>query len=421
MRYRKRPPLTSRDIVVLVGIGLAGLAVAAAQVGADIQLSSLAPGGGGFFSPWAGARAFLLQDGDPYGVRIAIRAQELAHREAPPNSASSYGLNLPFFLLPLFFPFALMQDPAVARGVWVFLCQLGMVGTIFLSMRVIGWSARRASLVALSFLGVFSFYPVAALADGTPAALLALGYVSILWAIQSERDELAGALMVLCLSMWEVGLPFLILLAWRVFHERRWRILAGFSMTLAILLPISFLLYPGWLLPFLTASVGVLRSPHGISTSAILLRFSPQYGAQIAEGVTIVTVSMLLYEWAAGRDSDDRRFVWTACLALAATPLLGLRTEPGNLVVLMPGVVLIAASAFQRTRSGALLGGIVVALTFAVPWIFFWRWFALHDQRAYDLLFLFLPVICLIGLYWTRWWFLRPTRTWLDEVRAVGR
>jgi len=421
VRYRKRPPLTSREIVVLVGIGLAGLVIATALIGADIQLSSLAPGGGSFFSPWGGARAFLFEDGDPYGVRIAIRAQALAHPEARPSSASPYRLDLPFFLLPLFFPFSLIPDPAVARGVWVFLCQLALPGTVFLSIRAIEWKARRASLVALSFLGIFSLYPVAALAEGTPAVLLALGYVGILWAIQSESDELAGALMVLCLCMWEVGLPFLVLVVWRVFHERRWRILAGFGMTLAILLSISFLLYPGWPLPFLIASVGVIRSPHGISTSVILLGLSPEYGAQIAEGLTIVAVSTLLYEWAAGRDSDDRRFLWIACLTLAATPMLGLRTELGNLVVLMPGVVLIAATAFQRNRSGGWLGAIVVALTFSVPWILFLRWFAFHDQRAYDLLFLFLPIACLIGLYWTRWWFLRPARTWLDEVRAVAR
>jgi len=31
-------------------------------------------------------------------------------------------------------------------------------------------------------------------------------------------------------------------------------------------------------------------------------------------------------------------------------------------------------------------------------------------------MFLPLPVLVLIGLYWVRWWIIHPPRTWLDDV-----
>jgi hypothetical protein len=92
-----------------------------------------------------------------------------------------------------------------------------------------------------------------------------------------------------------------------------------------------------------------------------------------------------------------------------------------NLVALLPSFVLVSAAALQRRRPGAWLGILFLVLAFAVPWLLFWRQFAFDDQRAQDLLFLFLPCISVLGMYWTRWWFLRPARTWLDEVRAAGR
>jgi len=421
VRSHKRPRLTVRDIAVLAGLGFAGLAIVAALVGANVRLSSLAPGGRDFFLAWTGARAFLFGNEDPYGSASAVAAQELTYGGAPTNSVDPYRLNLPFYLLPFFFPFALITDPAVARGVWAFLGQAALVGAIFLSLDVVEWRASRLFVVVFSLLVVFSFHSVAALAEGTPTILLTLGYMGVLWAIRTEHDELAGALIVLCLCMWEVVLPFLVLVSWRVLHERRWRIVAGFGMTLTILPALSFLLYPGWLLPFLTASMGMIRSAYGISMPAVLARLLPQYGSQIAKGVTIVVLSTLIYEWAVGRDSDFRRFVWIACLALAVTPLIGIRTEIVNLVALLPSFVLVSAAALQRRRPGAWLGILFLVLAFAVPWLLFWRQFAFDDQRAQDLLFLFLPCISVLGMYWTRWWFLRPARTWLDEVRAAGR
>jgi hypothetical protein len=421
VRFRKHRRLTARDIAVLTGLGLLGLTIGSALLSADVRLSSLAPGGGTFFPAWTGARAFLLRNEDPYGSANAIAAHELMQDGAQVLVGHPYQLNLPFFLLFFFFPLALIPDPVVARAVWTFLGQTATIGTVFLSFAILEWRPPKLFLMLLSLLVSLSFYSVAALTQGTSTILLVLGYVGILWAIQSERDELAGALAVLCLCMWEVGLPYLMLIGWRVIHEKRWRVLAGFCMALTFLLLLSFLLYPKWPISFLTATVAMLRSAHGTSLPSILMRFSPQSGPLLAQIVTIVVVATLLFEWAVGRDSDGHRFVWTACLVLAATPLVGVRTEVANLVALVPSLVLVSAVAVQRRRLGVWPGILFLMLVFGIPWFLFWRGLAFRDQPTQDLLFLFLPSISLIGMYWIRWWFLRPARTWLDEVRVASR
>lgn len=118
--------------------------------------------------------------------------------------------------------------------------------------------------------------------------------------------------------------------------------------------------------------------------------------------------------------ADFRRFIWAACLTLAATPLLGLRTEFSNLVVLFPCLTLIFAVTTDRWKTGIWLASLLLAIVLLVPWAFYVQWSTLRDQRFYDYLFLFYPIFTVVGLYWIRWWFIRPPRTWLEHVRSTN-
>jgi hypothetical protein len=57
-------------------------------------------------------------------------------------------------------------------------------------------------------------------------------------------------------------------------------------------------------------------------------------------------------------------------------------------------------------------------VVFLFPWFLGGRGLLVDDRAAHDYLFFFYPAFSIVGLYWTRWWFLRPNRTWLDEVHA---
>ena len=127
---------------------------------------------------------------------------------------------------------------------------------------------------------------------------------------------------------------------------------------------------------------------------------------------------LLGIEWYASRGSDFHHFVWTGCLTLAMTPLIGFRTDLGNLVALLPGLVLIFATVVERWRHGYWLDMLLYLIVLLLPWGFFLRSVLFQSRFYQDLLSIFFPIFILAGLYWTRWWFIRPPRTWMDYVRS---
>jgi hypothetical protein len=419
VKYGKRPRLSVRDIELLFIIGLVVVGVMATLVGADIRLSQGLSGGGGFFGPWEAARAFLFKNSDPYGETVAALAQQDAYGRAAQVGENRYFLQVPFFLMPAYFPFAFIADPATARGIWLFVSELAVAATALLMLRLAQWQAQPWFQVAFTLACVFSLYSVISLLDGGPAALLGLVYCAALYAYVTEQDELAGALLVAALFAWEIGLFFVVLLLWNSAYEKRWRVWIGAGMALFVLGFVSFLIYPKWLFPFSVAFVATLRAPFGTNSAAILERLSPAYGEHAAQALTVLLIILLLYEWSATRGKEARRFMWTACLTLAVTPLVGLRIELGNLVVMLPSLALVLVGIARRWRAGGWLAALVLLIGFLLPWGWFVRWYWLRDGLAHDLLLLFLPVFTALGLYWTRWWFVQPPRTWLDEARAA--
>jgi hypothetical protein len=129
-------------------------------------------------------------------------------------------------------------------------------------------------------------------------------------------------------------------------------------------------------------------------------------------------VALLGYEWSKTREANFQHFIWTACVTLAIMPLLGFRAEMDQLIILTLPVMLIIVISRERWRK--LGNGIAILLLLffsGVPWLLFTKGAPqIIGLQANDALFLFLPLFTVIGLYWIRWWMLRPPRTWLDQV-----
>jgi hypothetical protein len=415
---QRRARLRPREIGLLFAAVSIGALVIGALTVANTRWSAILPGGGRFYSIWSAGREFLFQPGDPYGLPAAARAQSLASRDFFNSTANLLRLDLPFFLLPLYFPFALISDPVIARGVWATVAELALAGSTIICVRLVEWNPPRLSWPAICII-VFLGYPaLSALVEGSPVVILMLIYCSILWALKNGNDELAGGLAALVLYRWEVGLPLLLMLAASTAREGRWRTWAGFAMTFTILVAVSFMIFPGWIMPFLVGTVAMLRSPHGLNTQAALAQLGPASATGVSIALTAVTIGLLLMEFLGARTSNFRRFAWAASLALAATPLLGIKSDLSNLVMLVPGLLMIAAGGQHRRSYGGLLTLLLLVVIVAAPWVVLSTILVAPLPEAKALVFLLLPLACVLGMYWTRWWFLRPPRTWLDQIRA---
>ena len=101
----------------------------------------------------------------------------------------------------------------------------------------------------------------------------------------------------------------------------------------------------------------------------------------------------------------------------AVTPLIGFRTDLSNLVVIFPGMGLFLPQ-WLSLAVGYWLDGLLYLIVLFLPWGFFIRSVVFQSQFYQDLLSVFFPIFIIAGLYWTRWWFIRPPRTWLDHVRS---
>ena len=74
--------------------------------------------------------------------------------------------------------------------------------------------------------------------------------MGFLLALRNERDELAGGLLILLVSSARFTGVLAFFILWWIIYQRRWRVLWGFLMGLAVLLGLAFLFLPGWFLPY---------------------------------------------------------------------------------------------------------------------------------------------------------------------------
>ena len=409
-----QPPsksLTPRDYQFIALVTILFLIVSTALVFANLTLT----GGGDFYVHWVASRGFIFERIDPYSGEVPARVQELVYGDSANAGDEPYILDTPFHILLVYFPFSLLSDPQLARALYTLLLELALFALALLSLRLTDWETPRYFSILFLLFCVFNFYTFQAIMEASPVLLLGLIYAGILLALLTEQDELAGALMAASLYYWEVGGPFLILAAWWAYRQRRSRVFAGLGMISFVFLAVSFLVYPNWLLPYLRAGMNNLRADFGFSTHEIFAHIFPSQNGIYAWIFIGILVIALGYEWNAALSSDPRRFYWAACLSLAVAPLLGFRSEMEHLSVLVIPFALIFAVIHDRwNRIGDFLTSLVLLIVVLVPWAVFFFALPRFGEITQEIMFLFLPLSTVIGLYWIRWWAIRPPRIWSD-------
>ncbi len=412
-----------------------------AALAANIAVARLLPGGEWFFLRWSGARAFLIQqieasrglkgmrampDGpavilvqevQPYGTEIARHTQQVAYDRLAFADEYAFVLNDPFYIVLLYIPLAFFRDFALARGIGMLLAEAVLIGTVLLSLNLSEWQPPRWLYVLLLGYGLFHYFSFNALFTSTPAIFLTFLYLSILLALRSHSDELAGALLALVAYQWEVGGLFVLFILVFVFGNHRWAALAGFGMSLFVLLVVSFLTYSGWGLPYIRAVLSDWYRGANLNFSHLVLRWFPDLRIPAGQVVSIGLGVVLLIEWLDSVHAHFRRVVWTAALSLAATPLMGMAIFPSNYVVLILPFILILALFWERwKRYRGFFSVLLLLLVLLIPYALYIRTVLVYDPLIMDVLAVLPPIAAIAGLYWMRWWVLHAPLTWSDQL-----
>jgi len=399
-------------------------------------LARVLPGGELFFLRWTGVRAFLVEKIGPYGAEVAQRVQVIAYNgRFAYSSEYPYALNDPFFIVLLYSPLAILREmvasvsPSTAsflgfplsRGLWMLLSEVALMGTVLYSTKLTEWEPPRWLFVLLVGCGLFGYFSLNALALGTPTIILTFLYLSILLALRSGYDELAGALLSLVAYQWEVGGLFFLFIILFIFVNRRWSVLTGFAMTLFVLITVSFLAYPGWGLPYVRAVLSDWYRTPNLNLNSILSVWFPDFRFSLGTAVSLVLGAIVFVEWIGAAQSHFRRVVWAASLSLAATPLVGFAIFPSNHVVLIPSLVLILTLVWERwSRSRVFVTILILTFALFVPFGLYLQTAVVYNRLYSNLLSVLPPVATVIGLYWMRWWVIHSPRTWSDQIGVRG-
>lgn len=398
-------------LLLLVLFVLVGLLVL------NIYLARTLSGGEQFFLRWSGARAFLIEQIEPYSTMIADRTQNIVYGRQAFAREYPYVLNDPFHIVLLYIPLALVSDFTLARGLWMLLSEAALVGLIYYFIRSLEWEPPRWLYFLLMVFSVFGYYSLVALGSGTPAVVIIFLIFIILYSLRSFSDELAGALLFLVAYQWEVSALFFLFVLVFVIANRRWRVLNGFWMSLAVVLAISFLSYPGWALPYVRGVLADWYRTGSLTFGSAISVFFPNVHFSIGLWTSIFLGIILFLEWLGSVDSQFRRVVWTVCLSLAVTPLMGFAIFPSNHVVLLPSLILIIMLVWERWIRQRIWFTLLILLTaFLVPFWLYTRVLAGAPLIYSEALRILPPIATIIGLYWMRWWAFRSPRTWFDQI-----
>jgi hypothetical protein len=405
--------ITPIILVILAVATLAGL------VWANTRYAGDHPGEKEFFVPWLAARTFLQYGDNPYGEPTAQRAQVVYYGHLAEANQDPLRLSIPFPIELFYFPFALLPDYALARGLWMTCLEAALVALAFLSLRLTGWKPAKTLLPVLFIFSVLWIYGFLPLAGGSAVIFVAFTTAGILLTIRSSIDELAGAFLAILFFKPDIaGVLVLFILWWAIYHRRN-RILAGFLMAVTFLMAVSFFILLNWFLPFIAGVISQIKFNPGVTPGGIFTSWWPVVGPRLGLILTGIMVAVLLFEWWSVRHKDFRHLLWTACLTLAGAPLLGIPVFYQDYVLLFLPLVLFLAILTERWSRPGRWG--VASLALLAVLFGFWLSYASLSNSGNSIalnamLVLVFPVLLVLGLYWMRWWAVRPPRTWVDNL-----
>jgi hypothetical protein len=372
-----------------------------------------------FLVPWLGARTFLQYGDSPYSDPATQRAQILYYGRLAISGQDPLVLWLPFPVELFYFPIALVNDYVLARAIWMTCLEIALVALAFLSLRLTGWKPGRIFLPVILLFPLLWVYGAFSLESGSAAGFIALALVGFLLALRNERDELAGGVLILLVSSARFTGVLVFFIFWWIIYQRRWRILWGFLMGLAVLMGLAFLFLPGWFMPYLSGLLSHFANNFGFTTTGIFTTLSPVVGQRLSWILSAVLLLVLFFEWGNTLAKDFRAFLWMVSLTVSVTPLLGIPMVPKEYLILIVPLMLFLALLGER-RPWLKRWGVpgIVLLILGGLWSLT---FALVKANAYVILFniliLVLPVLLVVGLYWMRWWFIHTIPTGLETPR----
>lgn len=383
----------------------------------NYQFAVTNPGGNDFLVHYVGTRSLLFDGLSPYSDEVAVRIQTAAYGHPAQGIEHELRVAYPLYSVFLFAPFAVISDYEIARAVWMTVLEIALVAMAFLSIKLVGW---KPSLSIQGWVLLFSliwYHAVRGIINGNAVILVGLLLTGVFLFIKNEQHELAGILLaVTTIKPHLVVLIIPFILVWAI-YQKRWKVLAWFFGSMAILISLGLLIIPNWIYQNIWE---ILKYPDynpAGTLAAALTEWLPNLEKEFRWGIAIILGFVLVSEGWKARKGNFQHFLWTGLLIIMISQWIGIQTDPGNFILLFPGLILVLSIFVNRwEEQGTWISIGYLGVLFIVPWITF----AVTIQRTYQpvqnpIMFIPLPLISMLGLYWTKWWVISSSRNHWDD------
>jgi hypothetical protein len=409
----------SRKIIALwLATGLGAAILLLLLTLGNYRYASQNTGANDFLIHWIGTKNFVFEGVSPYSDETALAAQQIAYGRPARNGESELRETSPLYSILVYLPFSLLNDFILSRALWMTVLEVALILIGYLSLRMTAWKLPIWLMILYFIFTIFWYHSFQPLSNGSVVILVCLAMTGGILALKNKSDELAGVLLAFCMIKPLLALILTIFFYYWTIKNRRYKFIIWHMSILGILILSSLLLMPDWPMQNLRETIHSF-SPNSVSTfGKALASLLPGIGQRVGWVMTGLMALILLFEWRASIHSGTKGLLWCACLTLVASQWIGIPTDPGNFIIMFPGLALAFSLLEKRwVRIGNLLTMLSFLFLFVGIWLIFFASLpsGLTSQQS-SIMFFPLPGFMLVILYWVRWWAIKPPKLWFDEI-----
>jgi hypothetical protein len=306
----------------------------------------------------------------------------------------------------LFIP-SLVLPLVVAQSLWMTFSIICLVTGSLLMLVLLRVKYKPVILVATALFAAFNYFSIQGIASSSLLPLLILIILLILVLLYGRHDAWAGVVGTFSLIFFQYGLLIMLFLNIWAIRGKRKQFLRSFWAMLVFEVAISLILSPNWMVGWLSS---ILQEITESGRYASLL--SELIGINFPEGLwlnLILHLGLLLAVIASAttfKFEDDQETTWAISIIMTIASLIVFPALPGSQIFCLPALIMVVQSWLSRwERHGNHFFWIVMVILLVVPWVLS------IIPRSNGVIYtqgLLFAVIGLAGLWWIRWWMMRP-------------
>lgn len=355
--------------------------------------------GASFYSYWLSSRVLFAQGENPYASNIF---EQIIQRF--PEDQYLSGFTLPLYAVIPIFLFSFIDNFEIALIIWMTILEALLVGIGMKTISAFQIDRRTFTPLKIGTVMLLSYYSVVAVLDGDIGILAVFLLMMALDAIRSQEDEFAGILLAFATIKYSLTLlPIIWIFIW-CFANRHTTVITWFFMILAFLILLSVLFMTNWITEFIRSVIYYYKYLNPLYFSRLIENWQPELGGRIGWAISGFLILIMIIEWIVNARGNVRAFEWVTALTITIGFLSGIPNIGKNLYMLwIPLAYATDKINLRWTHNGKWISLVLILSFWVIPWlnqrgqVLFW-------QNPIDVLNIIFPAVCLILLYWNRWW-----------------